>query len=1073
MPRPVMMRQHRRVPCLAALAVALLGLGLLPPSATQAGTSAASPLLIVDPGAAAPGVAVTLVGTGFTAATTSSATATNSPEPSATATVSGHAASECINASTDSSAPVVIITFVDAAGQRVTLPETTTTTSAGTFSISVVVPRSAAPGPGAFSATDSNGATATASFDVRPARTTIDIAPNYGAPGASTALTGAGFAAGQPLTVTFSQGTGRVVSTVLAAGAFTATATGLFTGTIVIPGDAPAGGASIAVQDRDGNSVVAPFAVIRAGSPTLLVAPSSPLRPSTPITVTGVNFAAGEPVTVTYSQALTSTTSAAAAIVSLLISGTITTDAMGAFTTTAIAPATAVAGTATISATDQAGNSASLPVTITVPRPTLGITPTTLVASTPVTITGAGFSVARPITLTFGQRGSTRALNAGAVATDAAGLFTATATIPSTAITGAATISATDGVSISASLSIMIEAARPVLVVTPTEVIPTAPMTLTGSGFVPAQAITLTFSQRASTIALKSTTLTADSDGAFTATAPIPASALTGTAIISATDAAGNVAGVKIRVALPVRPDNGPTTLYFAEGFTGGLRPGGEATFDETLAILNGNPFTATVAIHYFIQDGAPLTVTRTLAPYRMLRESVNKDVGGDRIVAAVVSSRARITAERSISRVSPTGAPLGASTSMGNPNLGATFYFPAGAVGPTYMEYLALVNPGDHDAHVTITYATPPATPTETPPTDTPSDTPSADTAPSDTPSTDIAPTDTPSTDAPPTDTPATDTTPTDTPTTGPLTATIVIPAHGRATHRVGDDDGDTFAQGTSIDLRVGMIVTSDQPIMAERVLYFGPGDGSAKFGSTTQAGIMTAGNQRIFAYGSAGGEGPAQRLDDRSAITVLNPGVSSMEAKVVAQFTDSLGRTLGVTSVVVGPGTRQTIDANAIVSDTSRVYSTLLTSSSPFVAEKEQYLGGSAEVGPNPGFALEGAVAGATSVSFPDLSLVNGFGARLQQTVFLHNPTAAPITVTGAYYSEHGSLSVDYTVEPGGITTVDVDVDAAALHARTLGGAFVVSSDGPEDSFVATNVANSTDGRSYTGTQGSLPAL
>jgi len=79
----------------------------------------------------------------------------------------------------------------------------------------------------------------------------------------------------------------------------------------------------------------------------------------------------------------------------------------------------------------------------------------------------------------------------------------------------------------------------------------------------------------------------------------------------------------------------------------------------------------------------------------------------------------------------------------------------------------------------------------------------------------------------------------------------------------------------------------------------------------------------------------------------------------------------------------------------------------------------------------------------------------------------------VTGTYYTDHGSMSTDYDVAAGGITTVDVNRDAASLRARSLSGTFVVSSEGSKDSFVATNVANTLDGRSYTGTQGSLPAL
>ena len=1138
-----------------------------------------SAMLSAVPSSAPAGAPVTLIGAGYHAAT-------DAYTPTGTIAFT----------------PSVTIVFTDAAGTATTLPQAATSTS-GSFNVGVMLPGNAAAGPAVFSATDISGSVALAPFDVRPLVSVAHSAPNYGVPNASITLTGSGFAANEALTVTLVQGTANIVTTVLAASAVTSTSTGQFSTVVTIPGVAPAGGASIMVQDGDGNSASTPFAVIRNGAPTVALTPANggaaftaagsvtltgtnfaaaepitltfgqgilasvlvsgsvtadaagtfvaeatipstaisgtaaisatdrdgnrsttalsilgraapslaigptTVAPSAPVTLTGTNFAAGQPVTLTFGQGQTT---------AVLISGTVTADSTGTFTTTATVPSAAISGTATISATDGAGDSAAAGLSVARLAPSVVVSPTSVAPSAPVTLTGTNFAAGQPITLTFGQGITASVLVSASVTVNATGAFTATAAIPSAAISGTATISATDGAGDRAAAGFSVVRLAPSVAVSPTDVTRASPVTLTGANFAAHQPVTVTFSQGLTNAALVTGTVTTDSAGVFTATIRLPSSAITGTATISATDragesaatvldiaggadpavivaptsveagasvtmtgtdfaveqpvtltfagrasssetvtttlapktgtvatddmgtftatvtipsaaitgtatieamdGAGNTARVKVRIVPPVRTDNGPTTLYFAEGYTGLLKSNNAANFDETLAILNANPFTATVRIRYLIQGGKPMEVTRTLAPYRMLRESVKRDVGPDQTVAAVVTSPSRISAERIISRVGYNGATLGASSSLGNPNLGSTFYFPAGATGSSYIEYLSLVNPGDKDATVTVTYAT-------------------------------------------------------DSTSGSPMTATVTVPANGRATHRVGNDEGDSFA--TQQDAPVGMVVTSDQPIMAERTLYFGDGQGSGKFGSTAQAGIMTAGNQYLFAYGSAGGGGLAQRADDQSEITVLNPDLSPMSSTVEAQFTDDLGRTLGVTSVVVGPGTRQTIDANAVVSDTSRIYSTLLTSSSPFVAEKAQYLGGPAAAGAYPGFAVAGAPAGAVSTVFPDLSLVNGSGAQLQQTVFLHNPTSESITVTGTYYTDRGSMSADYEVPAGGITTVDVNRDTAGLRARSLSGTFVVSSEGSKDSFVATNVANTLDGRSYTGTQGSLPAL
>src|SRR5207253_9589024 len=124
----------------------------------------------------------------------------------------------------------------------------------------------------------------------------------------------------------------------------------------------------------------------------------------------------------------------------------------------------------------------------------------------------------------------------------------------------------------------------------------------TGTNFAANQPITLTFGEGTTSTVLVSGTVSTNASGAFSTTTTVPSTAVSGTATITATDGAGNVGAAALAIV-----NNGPTTLYFAEGYTGLLSTNGKATFDESLAVLNANPFTATVAITYLIQGGGPV----------------------------------------------------------------------------------------------------------------------------------------------------------------------------------------------------------------------------------------------------------------------------------------------------------------------------------------------------------------------------------------------------------------------------------------------------------------------------------
>jgi len=758
-----------------------------------------------------------------------------------------------------------------------------------------------------------------------------------------------------------------------------------------------------------GTASAAQAAVAPRVAASLTVSPIAATAGTT-VTLTGANYNA---MTATFTPTVTAVFTDANGV-RVTYPQTATANTSGGFTLPVSVPVTAANGPATFAATDISGTvaTAAFDVRPAAGSTTIGISPTTGLPGSTSTVTGTGFAVNQPITLTFTQGANVTALATNTVTTTNTGLFTTTIVVPGAAPAGAAALSAQDRDNNSATRSFTVtRTGLPTVVVSPTNTTPGSSVTVTGTGFAVSQPLTLTFGQGATVTPLISGTVSTDTAGAFTTTTTIPSTAITGTAALTATDRAGNTGAGAVSVAFPFNANNGPTTLYFAEGYTGRLTTNKRADFDETLSILNANPFTATAQIQYLIEGGAPVIVTRSIGPHSTLRESVNSDIGNDRNAAAVVSSASRLTAERIIRRTGANNATLDANSSLGNPNLGKTFYFAEGYTGASFQEYLTLANPGNTTATVTVTFAPQGST--------------------------------------------------------GPVTTTLTfsVPPQGRVTRNIRRE---TLGIANK---SLGLIVGSDQPLMAERVLYFGDGDGSAKYGATAKAGLQTVGNQVIFAYGSAGGTGRAQQAGDQSFVTVLNPGASPVSATVVAQFYDAAGKSLGSTSLAVGPGSRETLNANQVVSNTASIYATILTSASPFVAEKPQYYGGSPNIGTHPGVAPTGAPAGVKSAAFPDLSLSDAAGQAQQQTVFLYNPTTAPIAVTGAYYSGAGSTSQVYTIPAGSIVTVNVNTDAAGLPAGALGGTFTVTSTGAGDSFVATNIANTADGRSYTGDQGALP--
>ncbi len=137
---------------------------------------------------------------------------------------------------------------------------------------------------------------------------------------------------------------------------------------------------------------------------------------------------------------------------------------------------------------------------------------------------------------------------------------------------------------------------------------------------------------------------------------------------------------------------------YFAEGCT---HPG----FEEWLCLANPGSQEATVEVRYLFSDGDSMTRTYTLPAWRRHTVNVNHEVGPGRDVALAVHSDRPIVAER------PMYFRYGGMWDGGHITVGATapspdWHFAEGCTHPGFEEWLLLLNPGDEEARVRLTYA-------------------------------------------------------------------------------------------------------------------------------------------------------------------------------------------------------------------------------------------------------------------------------------------------------------------------------------------------------------------------------
>lgn len=942
--------------------------------------------------------------------------------------------------STAGSAVPITITM-SGAGQVFTPTNTSPvqTSISGTFAVTFPVPNlgNGAGGVATVKATDAVGTVATTSFIVQPlsgvantaSLTVVPLGGNACTPATGTALA---VAPNQGLVVVLSgYGPSELVPVVVAGLTLatlttdqsgSANATIPFTNTVGNAAITPANGLP---SDRG----VAPTTYIlsavgatsgRIGTQTVstcataLSVASSNVAPGAGQTITATGFAAGEVISViSYlaSSSSTLTTSASAVF-------TATANAAGQATGIFTAPATF--NTYTLRAQGSTtGLVATTNITTTLTSVTSLNVPVTA-CSTFSLVASGGFNPGEVVTITP-QGGSTVTATV-----TSQGSFVATLTAPAnSAATGLPiTIVSTRGTAV-VSQPITVPVAA--LSLAPATVASGGSTLVNGSGFIPSSAVTLTTefqsNGQSGPAGGQSIMATASSTGAFTATLPVSPTVLVvgGGYQVRATSACAvqNTATAPITVTGlstgGVANGGAPTTTYFAEGYTGRAATNGKADFDESISVLNPDAVAKTVTFTYQVQgQTAPIVVSTQVAPNADVVRSVNADVGNDRIVSAIVSASGRIIAQRVIDRSTSAGR-LDSSSSLGTTSPSANWYFAEGYTGATFQEYLTVANPAAVTATVTVTFL------------------------------------------------------PQGTAVTPPLSTTFTVSANGRATENIR---ADYLKFRGNPNKSVGMIVTSNQSIVAERVMYWGDGNGSAKFGAGVDAGLANPSTQFYFAYGSHTGTdasnvtSAAQTPNDESYVTVVNANPSSgSPATVLVSFFDGSGHPIGSKSVTVAPQTRQTVVVNNVIPTVKGPFYTQVTSDQPIFVEKPQYIGGSPNIGKHPGFAPAGVPGGQTTVLFPNLSTATSTGTAIQQSVFLLNTGSTTIMVTGLYYAANGqTASVPYTIGAGQVVVVNVNADTITLPVGALGAQYSTSS----GQLVATSVSNTSDQLSYWATQG-----
>lgn len=554
--------------------------------------------------------------TGVLAAVPAGAQSCSNVSLSATSGPVGTAITVSVTGASGWNGQPVTVTFDGAA---MTTSPASVTVDTGAASAQVQIPATIA---GAHSISVMVGYTPCSfTFTVTPALT---ISPTTGPAGTPVTVTGSGFGASVPVTVQVSLG-----GSVIASGV-SVNADGSFTAAGSVPSGLTAGAQDVSAVDGAANTATKTggFTV----TPSISVSPSSGLAGSA-VTVSGTGWGTGTiDITFAGNSWLTGISPTAGSF-SVASVATLTTTPSGGM---------AIVGT-------QGANTAATTFTV-MPR-ALTLTPDTGPKGVSVTVTASSLSPGSQVSannMTFG----TTAWNPSDIQITTGGALTPTTlTVPASAATGANTVLLVDDVGLSASGIYTVT--KPTTTISPATGPAGSSVTVTGSGWVPNQAVMLNFAGAPMTVY-------ADANGNIAAAMVVPQVAA-GQYSLTASDTLGNsaldAAFVVPGAAITVSPTSGAigTEMTISgtgfQGYSGITIMIGSyqypitpltsplGTFDVTITVPGVAPMAQVITVTdgasnqataFFVVTAAAETVETALSGISDVLEIVWDYAGGD-----------------------------------------------------------------------------------------------------------------------------------------------------------------------------------------------------------------------------------------------------------------------------------------------------------------------------------------------------------------------------------------------------------------------------------------------------------
>jgi hypothetical protein len=192
---------------------------------------------------------------------------------------------------------------------------------------------------------------------------------------------------------------------------------------------------------------------------------------------------------------------------------------------------------------------------------------------------------------------------------------------------------------------------------------------------------------------------------------------------------------------------------------------------------------------------------------------------------------------------------------------------------------------------------------------------------------------------------------------------------------------------------LSLSVIASASQPIVVARTLTFSDGG----YGATAKAGVTNPATSWIFAEGTT-----TTRF--QTFLTILNP--DTVPAQVTASFYGRTGNSLGSRTILVPPLSRDNIKLNDFL-DASAIAS-VVTSNLPVVVERPMYFGS-----PNDAHVSGGDVFGrngaGVSWSFP-----GGDTNGNNEYLLIYNPSPQTVSIDATFYGSGGSTTTKHIAVP-----------------------------------------------------------